>query len=117
MEAIRHLRPHKGLPRWACTVAHYLILTHRKTQSRFSRVITVNTELVELIAEEMTNMADELDGMEQVLKGCFENLPENGAEVADRLLLGGPLSPRDRCRSWDRAMTVSDRRSFGHVWH
>ena len=87
----------KDFRAWACTVAHYLILTHRKTQSRSSRVITVNTEFVELIAEEMTNMADELDGMEQVLKGCFENLPE----TKRKLLIAcysGVRSPRDRCR-------------------
>jgi RNA polymerase sigma-70 factor (ECF subfamily) len=67
----------KDFRAWACTVAHYLVLAHRKKQSRSAGIIAINSELVELIAQEMTDMADELDGMEQALKGCFEKLPES----------------------------------------
>ena len=66
--------PAKDFGAWARTIAYYQVLTHREKQSR--RHGMISDRLVELVAEEVAAISDELDAAGQALKDCFEKLPQ-----------------------------------------
>lgn len=66
----------KSFRAWACTVAYYEVLTHRKvSQQRRSRF---GQELLDIIARQHELGSDDLDTRSEALRTCLEKLsPEN----------------------------------------
>jgi RNA polymerase sigma-70 factor, ECF subfamily len=66
--------PAKDFGGWMRTVARYLVLAYREKQSRERRRFSARS--VELLADELAAMSDELDAGQRALRDCFEQLPE-----------------------------------------
>lgn len=71
---------------WACTIAYYLVLAHRKTvqrkQARFSQ------QFVDLMAAEATALADEVDDRHHALQQCLEILSTTNRQLIARCYQG-----------------------------
>ena len=84
MEAVRRLRPRKDL-RWARTIAYYQVLSYRQKRAHQSEL--VDAKFMELVANEVAALSEELDAAQRALKDCFDKLPNAEARTADPLLL------------------------------
>jgi RNA polymerase sigma-70 factor (ECF subfamily) len=64
---------------WACTVAKFQVLTHRKRQSR--EKIRFTDEFLDVVADEMSRDIDHAAARQQALQGCIDGLSENNREM------------------------------------
>jgi RNA polymerase sigma-70 factor (ECF subfamily) len=85
----------KDFGSWACTLAHYEVMTFRQRQKRARR--RFSDETVDLVANAANEANDERDVRFSYLKGCLEKLTEksrqllrafySGMETADEISL------------------------------
>ncbi len=68
---------------WACRIALYKVLDHRKRQTR-SPVVNWDAELLENIAEEQLNQADELERRASALEQCMQKLRAEERDLVER---------------------------------
>lgn len=73
--------PLKDFGAWACSIAHYLVLAHRKTTQR--RHTRLSPAFVAAMAREATALADEVDHRHLALECCLKQL----GETSRRLIL------------------------------
>jgi RNA polymerase sigma-70 factor, ECF subfamily len=66
--------PAKDFGAWACTIAHYQVLTYRERQSRRRHLMSAKS--LELVARDASAMSDRLEAGQRALADCFEKLPE-----------------------------------------
>jgi RNA polymerase sigma-70 factor, ECF subfamily len=78
--------PAKDFGAWACTIAHYQVLTYREKQSRRRHVISAKS--LELVAQHVTAMSDRLEAGQRALADCFEKLPESKRDLLMRYYSG-----------------------------
>ena len=64
---------------WACTVAKFQVLTHRKRLAR--QKVQFTDAFLDVVAEEMTREADETAARYQALQGCIDALSETNREM------------------------------------
>ena len=76
-------RPGTNFYAWACRIALYKVLDHRKRQAR-SPVVMWEPELMEKIAEEQLNRADELERRAGALERCMQKLPTADRDLVER---------------------------------
>ena len=99
--------PAKDFSGWARTIAYYQVLTHRERQSR--RRGMIGDRFVELVAEEVAAISDELDASDRALKDCFEKLPQAKRDLLLRYY-SGERSTRKSPPSWGAHSTPPGRR-------
>lgn len=85
--------PGTNFKAWAFSVARYEVLNFRKTQARDARLgLTFSDELEDIIADEITDHADDLDGHQEALHACLQKLkPADRQLVQHRYFLRTPL--------------------------
>jgi RNA polymerase sigma-70 factor (ECF subfamily) len=65
---------------WACAIAKYQVLTHRKQQAR--QRVRFTDEFLDVVAEEMAAEADDLAAARQrALQGCVEGLSPTSRDM------------------------------------
>lgn len=74
--------PAKDFGAWARTIAYYQVLTYR--QKQVHRDELVDAKFMELVADEVAALSDELDAAQRALKDCFDKLPTPKRELLIR---------------------------------
>jgi RNA polymerase sigma-70 factor (ECF subfamily) len=64
---------------WACEIARWRVRAARTTFARSK--ITFNDDVVELLADTMTDMRPELDRREEALEHCMKKLPDRDRDL------------------------------------
>ena len=76
---------------WIFSIARYEVLNFRKRQARDSRLV-FSEELEDIIAEEMPELANDLDDRQVALRGCLESLKSADRDlILNRYFEGTPL--------------------------
>lgn len=66
--------PEKDFGAWAKTIAHYLVLAHRKSSSQ--KRIQFNTETIDAIAQEVSSFAEREDDRKWAMQECLGKMEE-----------------------------------------
>ena len=64
---------------WIFSIARYEVLNYRKTQARDRLVFS--EELLDIMAEEMPQLSDDMASRQIALKGCLDNLKSSEREL------------------------------------
>lgn len=72
---------------WACTIAHYQILTHRKQRQRAAG--RFSDRLLETLAAEAEPVLSEADARHRALAGCIEQLSDSARRTVRLAYEGG----------------------------
>jgi RNA polymerase sigma-70 factor, ECF subfamily len=72
---------------WACKTAYYQVLSLRKRRKRAP--VLISPEAVEVVAEEIAEMAGTLDDQLRALSGCVGKLRPDDRSVLDRFYGSG----------------------------
>lgn len=76
---------------WVFSIARYEVLNYRKREARDSRLV-FSEELEDIIAEELPELAHDLDERQTALRGCLEKLkPADRELIQHRYFKGTPL--------------------------
>jgi len=76
-------RPGTNFYAWACRIALYKVLDYRKRTAR-SPLVMWDPELMETIAEEQINRADELERRAHALELCLQKLRAEDRDLVER---------------------------------
>ncbi len=79
--------PSKDFGAWACTIAHYLVLAHRKESQR--RHARLSPQFVEAMAEEVSQVSGELEQRRRSLGECLSLLAESSRQLIALCYDGG----------------------------
>ncbi len=77
----------KDFGAWARAIARYQVLTHRTLHSR-QKTVTLDSELMERIADQAAAMSEELEAGQKALADCFDKLPAGKRELLTRYYSG-----------------------------
>ncbi|MFG0254068.1 MAG: sigma-70 family RNA polymerase sigma factor [Rhodopirellula sp. JB053] len=78
--------PSRDFGAWARTIAHYLVLAHRKKSEREGSRMT--HEFVEAVAEQVTQNIDEVEVRQRNLLICMQKLSDGHRELLKRYYSG-----------------------------
>jgi RNA polymerase sigma-70 factor (ECF subfamily) len=97
-------QPQADFGAWACTIAHYQVLTFRKRtereRSHFSQ------QFVELVAAESTALADEADVRFSALEECLGKLPASQRQLL-RQCYGGKSTLKEVAATLGRSVAAT----------
>ena len=83
-------RPGTSFMAWACRVAYFLVLNHRRRIKRDRLVF--DDELLDLLAERQMERMEETDRREEALRSCLEHLPPGQRRlIEERYAAGGSV--------------------------
>lgn len=80
-------KPDSDFVRWACQVAYFEVLKHRKRQKQDRLVFS--EQFLEAVSADSIAMADELDVQRQALAACRDKLPPHDRDLLDRRYRSG----------------------------
>jgi RNA polymerase sigma-70 factor (ECF subfamily) len=98
--------PSKDFGAWACTIAHYLVLAHRKqTQRRHARL---SNEYVRVMAAEVERLAADQDARRSALEECLKQLTEGSRRLIG-LCYGGSRTIKDVAEQLNRSVGATQK--------
>ena len=86
-EQFDHYEPGTDFGAWACTIAHYQILTHRKQRQRAAG--RFSDRLLETLAAEAEPVLAEADARHRALAGCIDQLSASARHTVQLAYQGG----------------------------
>ena len=74
--------PERDFGAWACTIAYYQVLTHRKRQSRSRQILS--QEAIEALSQENSERSELENRRVAALAHCLEKVSASGRELLER---------------------------------
>jgi len=74
---------HDNFPKWVCGIARYQVLNYRRSMARNRLVL--NSEIINMVAEEGQEDTEESELRLKALEGCLEQLPQENQELVQRV--------------------------------
>jgi RNA polymerase sigma-70 factor (ECF subfamily) len=96
----------KDFGAWACTIAHYLVLAHRKRSQRMHTQLS--DEYVRLMAEEVERLSPEQEARRSALEECLKHLAE-GSRLLIALCYSGSYSIKQVAEELNRSVGATQK--------